>query len=93
VKKRPKITNPIFIELLKLKIVNKKRIVKLSNFTRDKKIPVFQDLKSKVIFLGQCKTNHQYYNAVKYDDNDRIIDKKRKKVSKKDDYINWSFIV
>jgi 2-polyprenyl-3-methyl-5-hydroxy-6-metoxy-1,4-benzoquinol methylase len=81
VKKKQKITNPIFLELLKLKIVNKKKIVKLSNSTRDKKIPVFQDTKSKVIFLGQYKTNHQYYSTVKYNDNDKIIEKKGKKVS------------
>jgi SAM-dependent methyltransferase len=81
VRKKQKITNPIFLELLKLKIVNKKKIVKLSNSTRDKKITVFQDTKSKVIFLGQYKTNHQYYSTVKYNDNDKIIEKKGKKVS------------
>ena len=80
-RKKQKITNPIFLELLKLKIVNKKKIVKLSNSTRDKKITVFQDTKSKVIFLGQYKTNHQYYSTVKYNDNDKIIEKKGKKVS------------
>jgi 2-polyprenyl-3-methyl-5-hydroxy-6-metoxy-1,4-benzoquinol methylase len=74
-----KITNPIFSELLKLKIINKKKIIKLSDSTRDRKIPVFQDIKSKVIFLGQYKTNHQYYKAIKYNDNDRIL----KKISKK----------
>jgi 2-polyprenyl-3-methyl-5-hydroxy-6-metoxy-1,4-benzoquinol methylase len=75
-----KITNPIFSELLKLKIINKKRIMKLSDSTRDKKIPVFQDTKSKVIFLGQYKTNHQYYKAIKYNDNDRRLEKKSKKI-------------
>jgi 2-polyprenyl-3-methyl-5-hydroxy-6-metoxy-1,4-benzoquinol methylase len=73
-----KITNPIFSELLKLKIINKKRIIKLSDSTRDKKISVFQDTKSKVIFLGQYKTNHQYYKAIKYKDNDRILKKSKK---------------
>jgi 2-polyprenyl-3-methyl-5-hydroxy-6-metoxy-1,4-benzoquinol methylase len=76
-----KITNPIFSELLKLKIINKKRIIKLSDSTRDKKIPVFQDAKSKVIFLGQYKTNHQYYKAIKYNDNDIILEKRRKKIT------------
>jgi hypothetical protein len=42
-----KITNPIFPELLKLKIINKKRIIKLSDSTRDKKIPVFKILNLK----------------------------------------------
>jgi 2-polyprenyl-3-methyl-5-hydroxy-6-metoxy-1,4-benzoquinol methylase len=75
-----KIINPIFEELLKLKIINKKRIIKLNDSTRDKKIPVFQDTKSKVIFLGQYKTNHQYYKAIKYNDNDRRLEKKSKKI-------------
>ena len=76
-----KITNPIFSELLKLKIINKKRIIKLSDSTRDKKIPVFQDAKSKVIFLGQYKTNHQYYKAIKYNNNDIILEKRKKKIT------------
>ena len=75
-----KITNPIFLELLKLKIINKKRIIKLSNSTRDKKIPVFQDTKSRVIFLGQYKTNYQYYKAVKNYDNEKIL-KRLKKIT------------
>ena len=75
-----KITNPIFSELLKLKIINKKKIIKLSDSTRDRKIPVFQDTKSKVIFLGQYKTNHQYYKAIKHNDNDRILEKISKKI-------------
>ena len=74
-----KITNPIFSELLKLKIINKKRIIKLSNSTRDKKIPVFQDTKSKVIFLGQYKTNYKYYKTIKHNDNDRILKRTDKK--------------
>ena len=69
------ITNPIFFELLKLKIINKKKIIKLSNSTRDKKIKVFQDTKSKVIFLEKCKTNFQYYKSIKYHDN--ILVKKK----------------
>jgi 2-polyprenyl-3-methyl-5-hydroxy-6-metoxy-1,4-benzoquinol methylase len=70
------ITNPIFFELLKLKIINKKKIIKLSSSTRDKKITVFQDTKSKVIFLEKCKTNFQYYKSIKYHDD--IILKKKK---------------
>ncbi len=47
---RDRTTNPIFKELLELKIVSKKNIVRLSTSTRDKKIPVYKDLKSGVIF-------------------------------------------
>ena len=32
------ITNPIFKEFLKLKLINKKNIVKIADSTRDKKI-------------------------------------------------------
>ena len=73
-----KITNPIFLELLKLKIINKKKIIKLSN-ARDKKICVLQDINSKVIFLKQYTTNSQYYETIKHNDNDRIL----KKIDKK----------
>jgi 2-polyprenyl-3-methyl-5-hydroxy-6-metoxy-1,4-benzoquinol methylase len=68
-----RIINPIFIELLKLKIINKKRLIKLSNSTRDKKIPVFQDIKSKVIFLGRYETDLRYYRTLKYNDKDVIL--------------------
>jgi signal transduction histidine kinase len=80
---RERITNPIFKELLKLKIVSTKNIVKLSNSTRDKKIPVYKDLKSGVIFLGKYITDTRYYEAVKYKDAIRkVIEKsKRKKIS------------
>jgi 2-polyprenyl-3-methyl-5-hydroxy-6-metoxy-1,4-benzoquinol methylase len=69
--------------LLKLKIVSTKNIVKLSNSTRDKKIPVYKDLKSGVIFLGKYITDTRYYEAVKYKDAIRkVIEKsKRKKIS------------
>ena len=64
-----KISNPIYKELIKLKIINKSNLVKISNQTRDKKIPVYKDLKSKVIFLEKYTTNTKYYEAVKYNDN------------------------
>jgi len=72
---KKKITNPIFHELVKLKIIKKKNLIKLSNKTRDKKIPVYQDKQSKVIFLGQYKANNNYYKAVKYEDNDTVLNK------------------
>ena len=58
-----KITNPIFQELLKLKLINKKNIVKISDSTRDKKIKVFKDLKSQIIFLEKSVVTHNYYSA------------------------------
>ena len=46
-----KITNPIYFELIKLNLIKKTNIVKISNKCRDKKISVYQDKKTKVIFL------------------------------------------
>jgi len=66
-----KISNPIFKELIKLKIINKSNLIKISNQTRDKKIPVYKDQKSKVIFLEKYITDTKYYEAVKYKDNSR----------------------
>jgi|TARA_Y100000310_G_scaffold335835_1_gene418847 2-polyprenyl-3-methyl-5-hydroxy-6-metoxy-1,4-benzoquinol methylase len=57
-----KITNPIFQELLKLKLINKKNIVKISDSTRDKKIKVFKDLKSQIIFLEKSVVISNYYS-------------------------------
>ena len=79
---RERITNPIFKELLKLKIVSKKNIVRLSNTTRDKKIPVYKDLKSGVIFLEKYITDTKYYEAVQYkDDIRKVIEKSKRKIS------------
>lgn len=76
-----RITNPIFKELLKLKIVSK-NIVRLSTSTRDKKIPVYKDLKSGVIFLEKYITDTKYYEAVKYKgDIRRVIEKSKRKTA------------
>lgn len=76
-----RITNPIFKELLKLKIVSK-NIVRLSTSTRDKKIPVYKDLKSGVIFLEKYITDTKYYKAVKYKgDIRRVIEKSKRKTA------------
>ena len=81
-RERERITNPIFKELLKLKIVSKKNIVRLSTSTRDKKIPVYKDLKSGVIFLEKYITDTKYYEAVKYkDDIRKVIEKSKRKTS------------
>ena len=57
------ITNPIFKEFLKLKLINKKNIVKIADSTRDKKIKVFKDLKSQIIFLEKSVVTLNYYSA------------------------------
>lgn len=65
------ISNPIFKELLKLNLINRRNLIKISNQTRDKKIPVYKDKKTKVIFLEKYTTNTKYYEAVKYNDNSK----------------------
>ena len=46
------IKNPIINELKKLKLINKSDFNIISNTTRDKKIRVIKDKKSKIIFLN-----------------------------------------
>ena len=43
--------NPIINELIKLKLISKLNLITLNNKTRDKKIKVIKDLKTKIIFL------------------------------------------
>ena len=55
------ITNPIFFTLLKLNLIKKKNIIKISNSTRDiKNNKVYIDKKSKIIF-NEKKINKNYY--------------------------------
>ena len=63
--------NPIYDELTLLKLISKKNLITLSNTTRDKKIKVIKDLKTKIIFLEKYITNSDYYSALKYKDEDR----------------------
>ena len=56
-----KITNPIYFELLKLQLINKKNIIKISNKCRDKKIAVYQDKIKKIIFLEKYSFNKKKY--------------------------------
>ena len=44
------IKNPIFQELKRLKLISIKNLVKINDKTRDKKIAVIKDTKSKIIF-------------------------------------------
>jgi 2-polyprenyl-3-methyl-5-hydroxy-6-metoxy-1,4-benzoquinol methylase len=55
------ITNPIFFTLLKLNLIKKKNIIKISNSTRDlKNNKVYLDKKSK-IFFNEKKIDKNYY--------------------------------
>ena len=71
--------NPIFDELIKLKLISKLNLITLSNKTRDKKIKVIKDLKTKIIFLEKYITSNEYYSLLKYRDDDRKVSKKSKR--------------
>ena len=75
--------NPIFDELLKLKLISKLNLITLNNKTRDKKIKVIKDLKTKIIFLEKYVTTNEYYSLLKYKDDERKISKKSKKKNNK----------
>ena len=43
--------NPIFEELKNLKLISKQNLIIVNKKTRDKKINVFKDTKTKIIYL------------------------------------------
>ena len=78
------INNPIYFELKKLKLISDKNLIKISNRTRDNKIGVIQDKKTKVIFLEKFIRDKNYYEKVVYDKIDKydliLINKNSDKV-------------
>ena len=72
--------NPIIGELKKLKLISKFNLTILSNKTRDKKIKVFKDLKSKIIFLEKYITTNDYYSSLKYRDGRKVLKKSKKTI-------------
>ena len=83
--------NPIFDELIKLKLISKLNLITLNNKTRDKKIKVIKDLKTKIIFLEKYITSNEYYSLLKYGDDDRKVLKKSKKKNIKCKNIFWKY--
>jgi 2-polyprenyl-3-methyl-5-hydroxy-6-metoxy-1,4-benzoquinol methylase len=74
--------NPIYDELIKLKLIKKLNLITLNNKTRDKKIKVIKDLKTKIIFLEKYITTNKYYSLLKYKDDDRkVSDKSKRKIA------------
>ena len=67
------IKNPIYNEFLKLGLIKKKNITKICNQTRDKRIGVFKDKKTSIIFLEKFSANSNYWHSLEK------IDKKSKK--------------
>lgn len=55
------IDNPVYKDLKKLKLVKEKELFIINKETRDKKINVLRDKKSKIIFLQNFVRNKSYY--------------------------------
>ena len=56
-----RISNPIFQDLIKLKLIKRNNLKILFHKTRDKKIRVLQDQKSKIIYLEEDVNNEKKY--------------------------------
>ena len=63
--------NPIIDELIRLKLISKSNLITISDKVRDKKIKVFKDKKTKIIFLEKYLTTKEYYTSLKYKDHDK----------------------
>ena len=74
--------NPIFNELINLKLISKQNLITINNKTRDKNIKVIKDLKSKIIFLEKYITSTEYYSSLKYKYDDKETkDKSKRKIA------------
>lgn len=62
------ITNPVYVELVGLGVIDPKSVRKISERTRDLPVPVYLDETSQVIFLESCETSDDYYRAGKQED-------------------------
>jgi len=69
--KKKNINNPVYSDLKKLKLINDKNIILVNKFTRDKKIKVYQDKKTKIIFLEKFIRFTNYYKKQKGSTRDR----------------------
>ena len=78
-KKKRKISNPIYKELKKLKLIKDSRLINLNNKTRDKNIKVIKDLKTKIIFLEKYVTSTKYYSSLNYKNEDKIASNRVKR--------------
>jgi len=74
-----KISNSIYDELIKFKLISNKNLYILNSKTRDAKIKVIKDKETNIIFLEKIITSKRYYSNLKYNDNDRKVLKKSKK--------------
>ena len=56
-------------------------MITLNNKTRDKKIKVIKDFKTKIIFLEKYITTNEYYSLLKYKDDDRKFQINQKEIA------------
>lgn len=74
--------NPIYQELIDLKLIDNKNLIKISNKTRDSNVSVFKDSKEDIIFLQNHVTDINYYLDQKYNYKNKNLfsEKKNKKI-------------
>jgi 2-polyprenyl-3-methyl-5-hydroxy-6-metoxy-1,4-benzoquinol methylase len=70
------VKNPIFNELKKFKLIKNSNLITLNNKTRDKRIRVIKDLKTKIIFLEKYIASKDNYKD--YLRKDAKVNKKKK---------------
>jgi 2-polyprenyl-3-methyl-5-hydroxy-6-metoxy-1,4-benzoquinol methylase len=61
-----RITNPVFFDLINLKLTKRRNLIKLNEKTRDADINVFKDTKTKIIFLEKAIRKKSYYKNIDY---------------------------
>lgn len=59
------IKNPLYLELIKHKLINDHNLIEFSNKTRDSRIKVYKDKVSKIIFLEKYIRKNKYYKNKK----------------------------
>ena len=80
--------NPIFNELLRLKLISKSNLITINNKTRDKKIKVIKDLKTKIIYLDKYITSNKYYHSLTYNERQNLDKSNKKKANIKTSFGN-----
>jgi 2-polyprenyl-3-methyl-5-hydroxy-6-metoxy-1,4-benzoquinol methylase len=72
------ITNPVYIDLKKNKLIFDENLIIISKGTRDSKVNVLKDKRENVIFLQKYITGHNYYSDVKNNDKRSLSNKSQK---------------
>ena len=61
-----RITNPVFFDLINLKLTKRRNLIKLNEKTRDADINVFKDTKTKILSLEKAIRKKSYYKNIDY---------------------------